>query len=75
MGVCGAQLRDEIRGTLLDEGYVIMDLEPELAVTNLSCSGSEELRRLLKGRSSYTFTPFLEYLREKLKKFIFNCWL
>ena len=30
----GRQLRDDIRGTLLDECYVIMDLEPELVVTN-----------------------------------------
>ena len=52
MGVCG-QLRDDIRGTLLDEGYVIMDLEPELVVTNTTLtfadimSSSEPVRTFL----------------------------
>ena len=49
----GPQLRDEIRGTLLDEGYVIMDLEPELVVTNTTLtfadimSSSEPVRTIL----------------------------
>ena len=49
----GPQLRDDIRGTLLDEGYVIMDLEPELAVTNTTLtfadimSSSEPVRTFL----------------------------
>ena len=50
--MCG-QLRDDIRGTLLDEGYVIMDLEPELVVTNTTLtfadimSSSEPVRTFL----------------------------
>ena len=49
----GRQLRDDIRGTLLDEGYVIMDLEPELVVTNTTLtfadimSSSEPVRTFL----------------------------